>query len=511
MNASSQNSKKIVKNTLALYFRQIITMLVMLFTSRIILQTLGVTDFGISNVVGSVVAMFVVFSNTLTVITQRFITVELGNGGNSVNLQKIFSTSIILQIAIAIIVVILSQTVGLWFLNNKLNIPAERLLAANWVYQFAVLSFLLSLLNSTFTALIVSHEDMHIYGFVGIFDAVLRLGTVYLLVIADADKLILFGMLGFAASCAMSLFYFVYCRKKYSDTKFSLAFDKSLFKEFGGYGKHVFISSVFMVLNIYGIGIMLNMFFGPAINAAKGIATTVNTALSSLGNSFKQSLSPQLMKAYAQKNCEYMWDLSARGTRFMFFLFFVFSVPLLLETEFLLKLWLGEVPEYTAIFARLIIIFSLLNVLIYTMDSINHATGKIGAYSSVGYVGSALELLFAYFFLKAGFAPYFAFVAPILLFPICITAQCMVMKKQVGFSIKHFTQKALIPIFLVSMLSFLPFYFVNKLFLQSFWQSWIVLLTSVLWTGFVILFVGLKNDERVKIYAFVKRKVGQVL
>jgi O-antigen/teichoic acid export membrane protein len=480
---------------------------VALFTSRIVLQTLGVTDYGINNVVGGVVAMFGFLSNTLMVITQRFISVELGKGGDIAVLQKIFSTSMILHIAVSVIVLILAETVGLWFLNNKLVIPAERMVAANWVYQFSVFGFVLGLLNAPLTALIVSHEDMQIYGYMGIFDVVVRLLSVYLLVIINADKLIFLALFGFAVGCVVWLFYFIYCRRKYKYARFSFVYDKSMSKEISRFGGHVFIAGIFMVLSLYGTNIMLNMFFGPAINAARGIATSVNTALMSFGNNFKQALYPQLLKSYAQNDPEYMWNLSERGTRMLYFLFFIFSVPLLLETDFILKLWLGNVPPYTVIFTRLIIISVLIGGLFYTLSMLNNATGKVGVYYSVGYISSVITLLFSYFVCKAGYEPQYIYVVSFLMCPITMTAQSIIMKKQVNFSIRLFTKKALVPIFFVSILSFLPFYFVNKLFYESFFRSCIVIITGMLWTGIVIMFVGLKKNERVKILAFVKRKI----
>ncbi|MCL1946967.1 MAG: lipopolysaccharide biosynthesis protein [Chitinivibrionia bacterium] len=507
--SNSENNKRIAKNTLALYFRQIITMVVALFTSRIVLQTLGVTDYGINNVVGGVVAMFGFLSNTLMVITQRFISVELGKGGNLDVLQKIFSTSMILHIVACVIVVILAETIGLWFLNNKLVIPAERIVAANWVYQFAVFGFVLSLLNAPLTALIISHEDMHIYGYMGIFDVVIRLLTVYLLVIINADKLIFLALFGFAVTCVVWLFYFIYCRKKYRYARFSFVYDKSMSKEISGYGGYMFIASVLMVFNIYGINIMLNMFFGPAINAARGIATSVNTALMSFGNNFKQALNPQLMKSYAQNDPEYMWNLVERGTRMLYFLFFIFSVPLLLETDFILKLWLGKVPEYTAIFTKLIIIVLLTEGLSSNLTTINHATGNIKAYCIlVYYTRSVITLLLSYFVCKAGYKPQYVLAIPLFMFPIFMVLHYIILKKQVNFSIRFFAKKALVPIFFVSAVSFFPFYFVDKLFYESFFRSCVVIIISMLWTGIVIMFIGLKKNERIKIVAFVKRKIG---
>jgi len=483
-------------------------MVVALFTSRIVLQALGVTDYGINNVVGGVVMMFGFISATLMGITQRFISVELGKGGNIAVLQKIFSTSMILHIAACVIIVILAETIGLWFLNNKLVIPAERMVAANWVYQFAVFGFVLSLLNAPLMALIISHEDMHIYGYMGIFDVVVRLLTVYLLVIINVDKLIFLALFGFAVTCIVWLFYFIYCRKKYRYARFSFVYDKSLLKDLSGYGGHYFIASILSILLTQGINIMLNIFFGPIINAARGLANSVNIALQSFGNNFRQALVPQLTKSYAANDTDFMWSLFERGTRIMYFLFFIFSLPLLLETDFILKLWLGKVPEYTAIFTKLTIVYTLISALCSNLTTICHATGNIGLYNSVGYSNSIVILLLSYFVCKAGYEPQYVFVVPFFTFPIYMAGLCIIMRKQVNFSIRFLTSRVLVPIFFVSAVSFFPFYIMNKLFYESFFRSCIIIITSMLWTGIVIVFMGLRKNERIKMFAFAKRKVG---
>jgi len=323
LSSHAENNKKIVKNTLALYFRQIITMCVALFTSRIVLQTLGVTDYGINNIVGGVVAMFGFLSGTLMSITQRFITVELGKGGNPVVLQRIFSTSMILHFVAGIVVIILAETIGLWFLNNKLVIPVERMIAANWVYQFAVFGFVLSLLTAPLMALIVSHEDMHIYGYVSIFDVVAKLVTVYLLVIVNADKLIFFALFHFIVVCIVRLFYQIYCRRKYQEAKFTFIYDKSLIKELSGFGGFVLTNSILTIFVTQGTNIFLNIFFGPAVNAAKGLAQVVDNALLSFGNNFKSALVPQMTKSYFAKDPNFKWTIAERGTRISYFLLLI--------------------------------------------------------------------------------------------------------------------------------------------------------------------------------------------
>lgn len=504
----AESNQKIVKNTLALYFRQIITMAVALFTSRIVLQELGVTDYGVNNIVGGVVGMFGFLSGTLTRITQRFISVEMGKGGNPDILQKIFSTSMILHIAAGVIIIILAETAGLWFLNNKLVIPAERMIAANWVYQFAVFSFVISLLNAPLTALIISHEDMHVYGYMGLFDVVMQLTVAYSLTIVKSDKLVFLASFGFAIMCAVWLIYFIYCRKKYQEAKFKFAYDGSLAKELRGFGGYVLVTNIFWILRTHGINILLNIFFGPAINAARGLANSVNFALQSFCNNFRQAIVPQITKSCAANDTGVMWNLVERGNRMSYFLLFIFSIPVLLETEFILKLWLGNVPEYTTIFVKLIIIEALLSGRMHGIADVVYATGKLKTWQSVSYAINTLLLVLSYLTCKAGYPPQYVMAvypfAGILFLPLWI----MLAKKLFNFPVKRFIKESTVPVILVFAVSFLPFYYTEKLTPASPLYSCAIILASMLWTGIAILLIGLKKEERIAIITFAKRKIG---
>lgn len=502
-----KDNKRILKNTLALYFRQGITMLVALFTSRIVLKTLGITDYGINNVVGGLVAMFGFISSTLMGITQRFVSVELGKGGNLIALRKIFSTSMILHLAAGLVVLLLAETVGLWFLNNKLVIPVERMTAANWVYQFAVLGFILSMLNAPLTALVTAHEDMHIYGYMGIFDVAARLATVYLLVVISADKLMFLALLGFGVSCLVFLFYAIYCRIKYAEAKFSFVYDRLLVKELGAFGGWTFFNSFFNVLRGQGINIILNIFFGPAVNAARGIAFAVETALASFANNFRHAQTPQLMKLYAAKRSADMWSLTEKGTRAAYFLMLVFAVPVVLETDFILKLWLGQVPDYASVFTKLLIIDVLTMLLIGNLVTLNNATGKIRAFSILHYFNSFLILIISYFLCKAGYAPHYVFLVPIVLRPLVFVITFIILRFNVDLSLVFFAKKVLVPIFLVSVVSFLPFHFLNKIVPNSFYHSCLIIVVSIFWTSLTIVAVGLRGGERIMLINFVKFKL----
>ena len=509
MPATSEKNKKIIKNTLALYFRQIIVMIVALFTSRIVLQTLGVTDYGINNVVGGVVAMFSFISGTLMGITQRFISVELGKGGDLDILRKIFSTSLILHFIAAVIVVIIAETLGLWFLNNKLVIPAERMIAANWVFQFAVFGFVLTMLNAPLTALIIAHEDMHIYGYMGIFDVFVRLVTVYLLVIVSGDKLILFGLFGFIVTCMVWIFYFIYCKRKYQEAKFSLVYDKSLVRELTGFGGYIFTNNIFMILLEHGRNIMINIFFGPSVNTAKGLANSINSALLSFGNNFRVTLSPQIIMAYSSNNHDFMWSLVERGTRIMFFLYFVFSLPILLETEFILKLWLKNVHEYTSIFIKLLLINSLTLNFFSTFWTVISASGKLGIMYCLCYISYFIILLFSYISCKIGYPPQYIFILHFFVgFVIFSPIILLLAKKHYNFPVKYFFIKAISPIFIVSFLSIIPFLLIKNVIISSFKISILIIVTNIIWTCLIITIFGINKNERLNIKFYINSKIN---
>jgi len=482
-------------------------MFVTLFTSRIVLQTLGVVDFGIHNVVASTVMMFGFLRGTLMDMTQRFISVELGKNADISVLRKIFSTSVILHIMAGVLVVILAGTIGLWFLNNRLVIPANRMIAANWVYWFAVFSFLLALLTSPFTALIISHEDMHVHGYMGIFDVAMRLIAVYLLaVVINADKLVYFALFLFIIACIVFLAHFIYCQKKYKETKFSFVYDKSLIKEFGGFGGYIVVGNIFAVVMAQGTTIMINIFYGPVVNAAKGLANAVNGAVQSFAMNFNQAITPQITMSCAANDTKVMWNLVGIGTRMTYFLLLVFSVPFLLETEFILQLWLGNVPEYTSIFVRLMIIEALINRSLSGLHILPGASGKLRLWCCFSYTASVLLLVLFYLICRMGYSPQYVLVVFPLVRLLFLPIWIILSKKLFNLSFKFFVKKMFAPVLVVSMASFLPFYFLNVISSSLVLYSWVVIPMSIVWTGIVIMLIGLGRDERVKILAFVKQR-----
>lgn len=334
MTEQAENTKRIAKNTLMLYVRMLFGMLVSLYTSRVVLQALGVEDYGIYNVVGGVVAMFSLLSGSLSAAVSRFLTFELGRN-DLVSLRKVFSSALCVHALLALFVLVLSETLGLWFLNYQMNIPADRMIAANWVFQFSLFSFLLGLFSVPYNASIISHERMGIFAFVGIGDTLLQLGIVLFIAFGGicSDKLIVYASLLVVKGMLFQLFYFYYCRKSFKECRFKLSLDKQLLKEMTGFAGWNFIGASSAILRDQGGNILLNLFYGPALNAARGVANQVSNAIGSFVGNFMIALNPQITKSYAAAEYGYTFSLIFRGARFSYYLLLWLALPVLLNTQ----------------------------------------------------------------------------------------------------------------------------------------------------------------------------------
>ena len=348
---TQSTNKRIAKNAAALYFRMIVTMLVGLYTSRVILQTLGVEDYGIYNVVGGFVSMFSLISGSLREAVSRFITYELGTG-NKERLRAIFSTSCFVMAGLSVIIVIATETIGLWYLHNKMVLPEERLYAASWCFQLSVASFVLSLLSTAYTASIISHERMGIYAWISILDAVLKLLICYAVMVSPADKLISYAFLLFSVGVIDQIVYWAYCRRNFEECNISFVFDRALFKEMFSFAGWNFIGSSAAVLRTQGAALMLNYFGGPVVNAANGIATQITGVVSKFVSNFTQAFNPQITKQYAAGEYESLMRLLIYGSKYSYYLMFILALPVFFNARFILEIWLGVVPDYTVEFTR---------------------------------------------------------------------------------------------------------------------------------------------------------------
>ena len=503
------NNKRVAKNTLFLYFRMILIMLVTLYTSRVILAQLGIKDYGIYNVVGGVVTMFAFLNNCMTSSTQRFMTFELGRGDMQ-RLKDVFAASLNIHAMIALVIVLLAETVGLWFVNTKLVIPADRMVAANWVYQFAILSFCINIIQVPYNAVLIAHEKMSVYAYICIVEVFLKLGIVYLLVVCPFDKLIAYGIMLFGVQLIVRCIYQIYCRKHYQESKFRLFWDKDLYRQMSGFAGWNLFGSVAWLLRDQGVNIILNMFFGPVINAARGVATQVSGAVMSFITNFQMALNPQITKNYANGNIDEMENLSYLGIKFSYMILFILALPLSVNIDYVLQLWLVEVPNYAALFIILILIDAMAGTLFGTplMTSLS-ATGVIRNYQIVVSLVILCIVPVGYVFLKLGYDAPSVFYITILFSFLSGFVRFLFCRRQIGYSLKKMAKGVLLPLFGMTALSLpIPIYLKLEVLNNISFSNFIILsIVAVAVSGTTAWYIGMKKKERTTICELVRNKI----
>lgn len=502
---SACNTKRIAKNTLMLYFRQILIMLVSLYTVRVILNTLGAEDYGIYNVVAGVVTMFGFLSGAMATASQRFFSFELGKC-NYKKLKKTFSVTLCIYLLLILIIVILAETVGLWFVNYKLVIPPERMTAARWIYQFSILSFAVTLVTTPYMAAIIAHENMNVYAYVSIVEAGLKLGIVFLLKILPYDKLIIYGILLFAVSFINTALYRAYCKKHYKECVFKPVWDKDIFREIWGYNIWNLFGSVAYIFQTQGVGVVLNQFYGPIVNSARAIAFSVNTAVVSFSQNFSTAIQPQIVKNYAKKDYNGAFNLVFRGCRMTHFLMLIFVVPLILNMEFVLSLWLKIVPNNALVFTKLVLISTLIKTLSFPMASLNQATGKIKYYQMLIGITATLAFPVSYLLLKNGLPAYTVYFSDITIETILVIIRMLFLYQIKGFSVLSMLKKVFLPLIIVDSVVIVIFTF-WKLTTNSFATFFMNVIFEVLVTLFFICFIGLTQSERKSLIKIIKMKI----
>ncbi|WP_299169656.1 oligosaccharide flippase family protein [uncultured Bacteroides sp.] len=506
MTSQSENTKRIAKNTLILYVRTLFTMLVSLYTSRVILNTLGVSDFGISNVVGGVVGMFSVISGSLSSSISRFITYELGHGDIN-KLKRIFSTSVNIQIGIALIIVILAECIGVWFVNHKLNIPAGRLVAANWVFQCSLLSFAIGLISVPYNACIIAHERMSVFAYMSILETILKLAIVYMLFISPYDKLISYAVLFVVVSFIMRLIYGWYCNKHFVESHYEFIYDRPLIKEMTGFAGWSFFGNTAYMFNTQGVDMLINIFFGVTLNAAKGVASQVQNAVMQFVGNFTVAINPQITKSYASGDREYMNKLVCRGARFSYFLLLIFAVPIVCEADYILYLWLKTVPEYAPIFLRLILFGTLMAILGNTMLTAIQATGNIRRYQIWITIAGCFVFPLTWIAYKLGFPPETTYIIYIIIYFLLNFIRVYIAKGLMDFPVRLYLFDVIFRVVIVSIVAFIFPLLVIRYFEPGFLRLCISCIAGLISSLLTINILGLEHVEREMIY----KKVSHLL
>lgn len=506
----AENNKRVAKNTIVLYFRMIFMMLIGLYTSRVNLHSLGVEDYGIYNVVGGIVVMFSVINGSISAAISRFLTFELGTG-NMERLKKIFSTSVTIQVIISLIILVLAETIGLWFLNNKMVIPESRMYAANWVYQFSIFTFILNLICMPYNACIVAHERMSAFAWISIYDAVTKLAVALLTFIAPIDKLIFFSGIIVAFGLIQRMIYNWYCHRNFEECHYSFVFDKSLLKQMFGFAGWNFIGATSAILRDTGGNIVINLFGGPAVNAARGIANAVNNAVLGFANSFTMALNPQITKSYASGDRENMMRIIYKGARFSFYLILVLGLPVLMETDYVLRIWLKIVPEHTVWFIRLTIIFAMSEAISNPLVTAMLATGRIRNYQIVVGGIQMMNLPISYICLRMGYAPEAVMIVAIILSQMCFLSRMYMLRPLIGLKVCSYLKNVYLNIIFVSCVSvILPLFAVN-LMSECFLRFVIVALVSFISACISVIYIGCTKGERTFILSKVAAMKKRIL
>lgn len=506
MHDTTLNNKTIAKNTLMLYLRMFIIMAASLYTSRIVLKTLGVIDYGIYDVVGGVVAMMALLTNSLTNSIMRYLTFELGKKDEKAQ-SLVFSTSVNVMVLMSIITIIIGESLGLLFLNFQMNIPNERLSAANWVYQCTLLSFIFNIISVPYNASIVAHEKMKAFAYVSVIEVLLKLAVVYTLYITLFDKLILYAILLLCVSIFMRVIYGHYCIRNFEECKYNFRFDKSLFKQMTEFAGWNFLGQGAFLINNQGINILLNLFFGVAINAARGIATQVNGAIVKFVTNFMMALNPQITKCYACGNLKDMHTLIFRGAKTCFFLTLLFAIPIILETENILKFWLGQIPEYSVIFVRLTVFASLINVVNMTLTTGLHATGKIKKVMIITSIVEFSIFPFSYIAFRQGLSPVSSYYIYIIVYFILMFLRVFLIKNYILLSSKAYFKEVFLKLLLVTIFSMpIPLYLHLSLTPSVFRLIWVSIASSAMIITSIFVF-GLTPVERNGLLNFARSKI----
>ena len=503
---TSINNKRIARNTLYMYLRMFFTMCVSLYTSRVVLNTLGFIDYGLYNVVCGVIALFGFINGAMVNTISRYLTFYIGKG-HPLYLNKIFSQSCLIQVLIGIIVVALGETIGLWFLHNKMTIPIDRMNAAEWVYQLSIIQSFFLILNVPYSASVISNEKMSIYAYISILESVLKLAIVYLIVISPFDKLVFYAMLLCSVQLLNFLIYRIYAILHFPECKIKLYWNRKMFIRMFQFAGWSTIGNLFFIFYTQGVNIILNMFCGPAVNAARGVAVHVQGVIAQFATNVQTAVNPQIIKSYAQNELKRMYNLIFASSRFCFYLLYLIAFPLIIQSEYILGLWLGKYPEHTVNFLTLILITVLLDTLINPMFTANLATGKIKIYHIANSINAIVFIPIVYFSLKITKLPEIVFFCLILMSTIGILIRLFILRKQTGIKMSDYFKNVILKIIPVCVLPIFLMLPIKNLLHEGFGGLIETVVTTTSLISLSIYFFGINSKEK----SFVKQKIRTFL
>ncbi len=503
------NNKRIAKNTMLLYIRMLLTAAVAFYTSNVVLKVLGEDDFGVFEVVAGAVTMLAFLNGAMTTGTQRYLSIAIAKGDEA-ELNRTFSATLSIHIAIAIVIFIFAETFGLWFVNNVLKIPEQSMVAANWIYQFATLSFMITVTQVPYNAMIVSHERMGVFAYISIVEVILKLGVVLLLQYITVDKLTLYGGLLFVVTLFIGVLYRLYCFRNFPSSKYKFKWEPKIFKEMINYAGWNLWGTLAFGASRQGMVLLTNIFFGTAVNAAQALAYKVSITIAQFVGGFQMAMNPQLVKSYAVGHIDETLKLMKRGAKLSFLLMYLLIVPVIFNIHYILDLWLPVVPQYTAIFCQLTLVASLIDSFAGPLMATAQATGRIRLYQSV--VGGVLllNLPISYIFLKFGFSPPIISIVAIAISGVAFVVRLFVLKRVIPFSILSFFKQVMIRPIVVGLIT-LGAYFSVTMKLGTFFEFVQNVVIVELFAIILVVCIGVNRDERKFVYNKIKTVIKNKL
>lgn len=503
----SSNNRRIVKNTMMLYFRMLLIMFVGLYTSRIVLATLGISDYGLYNVVGGVIGMFGFLTSMLSAGTTRFITYEIGTG-NKVELKKIFSTALTMYLGLACIILVLGETIGLWFVTNKMNFEQGREFAALWVYQFTIFTAIVQLIQAPFMASLIAHEKMNIYAYMSIYDVTMKLLVVFLIQLSPFDHLIFYGFLIMVVSFSSTCMYNIFCHRHYEECRFVFKFDRPSFHKMFSFSAWDMVGNVAGIAQTQGVSIVLNMFCGTVVNAAQGIAVSLNGTVMQFVNNFQVAVNPQIIKYYAAGQVKEMINLVCNNAKYGAYLVLFFAIPTFIEAEYILGIWLEEYPPLAPVLLRIVLLESLFQSMGVPTVKAVHATGRLKDVNLTVGILLLSVLPVCYCLLHIGVAPQWVVLASIIPWLLAIPLRLYWLNRYCNFPICRFMYDVLFKVFIMAIALFVLPYFVSCIGISNeHLKFFVVGSVSVLWSGVIIYNLGLNKTMRAHVASYIASKL----
>lgn len=503
---SSIDNKNIAKNTLFMYFRMFLQMCITLYTTRVVLNILGVEDFGLYNVIGGVVGMLGFFRSTMSIATQRFMSYEIGlKNDNSV--RNVFSCSVIGHIILSLIVFIIAETIGLWFIRNKLVIPEGDYNATFFVYQTVIISFVINLIVVPYNSAIIAYEKFSFFAFLSVSEVLLKLLLLWLLYFIDSEKLKLYSLLMLGVNLSIAIIYIIYCIIKFKSCRLKWINDTNLYRQLFSFSGWIFVGDMSFFASTQGVNLLINVFFGPAVNAARAISEQVNQAVTSFASNFMLAIRPTITKKYAENSKDEAFSLVFLSTKFSFYLLLIFIVPIIYNTNVILSMWLGEIPMYTIQFTQLILINLLIHIIPTPLSYLVQADGNIRLHQIVVGIGFLLILLLSWFAYYINLNPLYTLYITICISILDIPVRLWVLHRLIKFPIISYVNSVIYPIALTAILSFFISYVYRSYFQPiEFWQTILFICISIIFTLGLIFICGLSNDERIHLLTMVNQR-----